>query len=370
VSEALGLPDDASGWVVLRDARSGLEYLRGCRDIARHGLELDLHAYQCHVFLDPSIVHDDPAGDWARLAWRIGLGGVPDVREALQDQLLEPTRIAVGELFTARTVRDLAGAALAASDRAAEVLVTQALEGIREPLAAVGKAIGATSGRGATLAAVREGAEIRIRGIVETVRAGRRAGAVGSGPAAVASWLGSDRSRWALLTSWAAGACLGDLVRASSPVAATGVFDAWAAGSAVARSAAELEIEEPTVERVVRITRALLAVPVGATSRLADGDDAADVALAGWLAIPAVAAATGWNEWQGVAYVAREPFEEWLGALGARDATSGIVDAPSLTAALAARAAARGYRAPVLGDAAAEAAPTRGRKAKAKRSES
>jgi hypothetical protein len=165
------------------------------------------------------------------------------------------------------------------------------------------------------------------------------------------------------------GACLGDLVRASSPVAATGVFDAWAAGSAVARSAAELEIEEPTVERVVRITRALLAVPVGATARLADGDDAADVALAEWLAIPAVAAATGWNEWQGVAYVAREPFEEWLGALGARDASAGIVDAPSLTSALAARVAAGGYRAPVSADPTVEAAPPRGRKPRSKRSE-
>jgi hypothetical protein len=369
VTEALGLPDDASAWVVLRDVRTGLEYLRGCRDIARHGLELDLHAYQCHVFLDPSVVHDDPAGDWARLAWRIGLRGVPDVREALQDQLLEPTRVAVGGLFMAQTIRDGAGAALAASDRASEALVRQALEDIREPLAGVGKAIGATSGRGATLQAVRDGAESRIRGIVDTIRAGRRAAAAGSGPAAVASWLGSDRARWTVLTSWAVGACLGDLVRASSPGAATGVFDAWAAGSAVARSAVELEIEEPVVERVVRITRALLAVPVGATTRLGEGTDAADAALAEWLAIPAVAAATGWNEWQGAAYVGAEPFEEWLGALAARDATAGTTDAPSLTSALAARISAGGYRVPTPGEATIETPPPRGRKARAKRSE-
>jgi hypothetical protein len=369
VSDALGLPDDASAWVVLRDMRTGLEYLRGCRDIARHGLELDLHAYQCHVFVDPTVVHDDAAGDWARLAWRLGLGGVPDVREALQDQLLEPTRLAVGELFMARTVRDVAGAALAGSERASDALLRQALEGIREPLAAVGKAIGATSGRGATSAAVRDGAEVRIRGIVETVRAGRRTDADGTDAAAVARWLGSDRARWGVLTWWAVGACLGDLVRASSPGATTGVFDAWAAGGAVARSALELEVEEPIVERVVRIVRALLAVPVGASTRLGDGDAAADAALVEWLAIPAVAAATGWNEWQGVAYVAREPFEEWLAALGARDATAGTAHSVSLTSRLAARVAEGGYRAPVLAEAAAGSATPRSRKPRAKRSD-
>jgi glycosidase len=366
--QALGLPDDASAWVILRDQRSGLEYLRGCRDIARHGLELDLRAYQCHVFLDPTVVHDDPAGDWARLAWRIGLGGVPDAREALQDQLLEPTRVAVGGLFTAGTVRDVAGAALAPSDTASERLVAHALDGIREPLAEVGKAIGVTSGRGATLAAVRDGAEGRIRGIVGLVRAGRRAGATDTGAVAVARWLGADRARWAGITWWAVGACLGDLVRASGPVAATGVFDAWAAGGAIARSAVELEVEEPAVERVVRISRALLAVPVGASARLGDGDSAADTALAEWLATPAVAAATGWNEWDGQAYVAREPFEEWLSALGARDASTGITAAPALTASLAERVAAGGYRAPAPAGG-TDGAPRRARKPRTRRSD-
>jgi hypothetical protein len=372
VTEALGLPDETTAWVVLRDQRSGQEYLRSCRDIARHGLELELHAYQAQVFLDPTVVHDDAAGDWARLAWRIGLAGVPDVRDALQDQLLEPTRVAVAALFTAQAVRDVAGAALAPTDAAAEALVGQALETIREPLAGVAKAIGATSGRGASMAAVREGAASRIRGIVTTVRAGRRSDAAGTGARVVGEWLGTDRARWATLVSWALGACLGDLVRASSPVAATGVFDAWAAAGAVARSALELEIEESVVERVARNVRALLAVPVGASAALAGSGTAADAALAGWLSIPAVAAATGWNEWHEQAYVAREPFEEWMAVLGARDATAGALDAPDLTARMVLRVADQGFRAPTASEAPEpptdEPAPAPTKRARGKRS--
>jgi len=369
VREAIGLPDDASAWVILRDQRSGLEFLRSCRDVAANGLELDLHAYQCHVFLDPSVVHDDAAGDWARLAWRIGLGGVPDVRAALQDQLLEPTRVAVASLFDAQVVRDVAGAALAPRDAAAGALVEHALEVIREPLAGVARATGATSGRGASLATVRDGAATRLRAIVDSVRVGRRAGAA-TDPAAVARWLGTDRARWTIVTSWAVGACLGDLVRASAPTATVGVFDAWAAGSAVARSAVELDVAEDQLEQVTRMVRGLLAVPVGATAQLVADDTAADAALAGWLAVPAVAVATGWNEWHGQAYVAQGPFELWLEALAVRDAIMGTADAPRLAARVVARVAADGYRAPAPGpgedadDGAAAAEPS----AKGKRS--
>jgi hypothetical protein len=342
VSEALALPDDPTAWLVLRDQRTGLEYLRSCRDVAAHGLELDLRAYQCHVFLEPSLVHDDAAGDWARLAWRLGLAGVPDVHAALRDQLLEPARLAVAGLFEAQTVRDIAGAGLAPGERAATALVDHALETLRDPLAAVAKAIGATSGRGASVSAVRDRAATRIRALVTTVREGRAGGAEGDGAAAVAAWLGSDRARWATLTSWAVGACLGDLVRASTPEASVGVSDAWAAPVAIARVATELELDENVAERVARTARALLAVPVGGSARLAE--DAA--ALPEWLAIPAVASATGWNEWQGRAFVAQEPFTEWIEALGVRDAVLGTPDGLATATAAAERVRAAGFEIP------------------------
>ena len=67
-----------------------------------------------------------------------------------------------------------------------------------------------------------------------TVREGRAAGAADGG-AVLAEWIGTDRARWATLTSWAVSASLGDLVRATTPEASVGVSDAWAAPVAITR---------------------------------------------------------------------------------------------------------------------------------------
>jgi hypothetical protein len=120
------------------------------------------------------------------------------------------------------------------------------------------------------------------------------------------------------------------------------VSDAWAAPVAIARVATELELDENVAERVARTARALLAVPVGGSARLAE--DAA--ALPEWLAIPAVASATGWNEWQGRAFVAQEPFTEWIEALGVRDAVLGTPDGLATATAAAERVRAAGFEIP------------------------
>jgi glycosidase len=356
---ALSVPDDGSAWLVLRDAHTGLEHLRNCRDIHAKGLELELHAYQSQVFLDPGVVWDDPAGDWGRLAWRVGLSGVPDVRAALQDQLLEPARLAVDSLFLVSTVRDIAGAGLATSEPKATALVGSALDRLAVPLESLGRAVGATAGRGVSAHKVREAAARRLMDLVSQVRAGRVAdpgmlvrgsvaatdaadvasGAVVDDAIALARWVGTDRSRWATLVGWAIGACLGDLVGASTPGATVGVYDAWAAGPAVSRVVDELGLPPEVATRVAVLTRALLAVPLGALTGTAEDDR-----LAAWLELPAVRVATGWNEWQGSAFVSREAVEEWLDTLAAREAASGATGAFASAAVVARSLAASGYR--------------------------
>ena len=292
---------------MLRDLRTGLEHLRNCHDIHARGLELDLHAYQSHVFLDPSVVWDDPAGDWGRLAWRIGLSGVPDVQAALRDQLLEPARLAVDSLFQARVVRDVAGAGLAPVDATATTLIDSALESLSQPLEAIARAIGATSGRGASVDTVRSAVARRLVDLVSAVRAGRAAtpprsaaarraaatpavpavpatspagtsGATADDPVRLAAWVGTDRARWATLVGWAVGTCLGDLVGASTPGAVVGVFDAWAAGPAITRVVGELGMPTDVASRVAVLVRAMLAVPVGALTQRRPGRVADDVA--------------------------------------------------------------------------------------------
>ncbi len=338
--EALGLPGDHTAWVILRDARTGLEHLRSCRDIHAQGLELDLRAYGSHVFLDPEVVHDDAAGDWARLAWRVGLGGVPDLRAALRDQLLEPTRMAVDGLFRAETVRDVAGAAMTRRGLAADALLAQAVEALAGPLAAVAQAVGATAGRGTSSAVVQARVGERLAGLVRVARMARirpvvAHPAAGTGPtdtsvdsgasdgdadaAVVGAWLGRDRERWTSLVAWAVAAGLGDLVEASTPEAAVGVYDAWGAGGAVARTARDLGLAHDAAEGVALIVRGLVASPVGISTRIHDAPDA----LASWVATPAVAMATGRNEWQGETFVVQESLTRMLEALAARDVILG-----------------------------------------------
>ena len=68
LGEGLGLPTENAAWVILRDGRSGLEWLRRCRDIHESGLDLELHAYECRVYLAPRVVWDGAGRGYARLA--------------------------------------------------------------------------------------------------------------------------------------------------------------------------------------------------------------------------------------------------------------------------------------------------------------
>jgi glycosidase len=368
----LGVPDDGSAWLVLRDLRTGLEHLRNCHDIHSQGLELDLHAYQSHVFLDPSVVWDDAAGDWGRLAWRIGLSGVPDVQAALRDQLLEPARLAVDSLFQASVVRDVAGAGLAPAEETATTLIDTALQSLAQPLEAIARAIGATAGRGASVDTVRSAVARRLVGLVSVVRAGRAAtpsrsaaarraaatpavpavpvaspigtsGAAVDDPVRLAAWVGTDRARWATLVGWAVGTCLGDLVGATTPGAVVGVFDAWAAGPALTRVVGELGMPIDAASRVAVLVRSMLAVPVGA---LTTGDQVAS--LTTWLQAPAVRAATGWNQWQSAEFVFQQAFDEWLEALAATETAAGLTGGFARASALAALVVAHEFRVDAL----------------------
>ncbi|MEO8511176.1 MAG: alpha-amylase family glycosyl hydrolase [Chloroflexota bacterium] len=88
LADALGLAPDAA-WVVLRDAVSGLEYLRSASELRERGLRVALDAYGRQVFTSIREVAD-PAGRHARLAERLGSGGVPSIDEALWEQGLAP----------------------------------------------------------------------------------------------------------------------------------------------------------------------------------------------------------------------------------------------------------------------------------------
>jgi len=93
--ESLGLSGDSSTVFAWRDSLSGLEYLRRSSDFEQHGLPLDLHAYQCHVFLDWRELHVTPSQPWDRLCDRLKERGVSSLDDELVNLELRPVHDAL-----------------------------------------------------------------------------------------------------------------------------------------------------------------------------------------------------------------------------------------------------------------------------------
>ncbi|HRY79379.1 MAG TPA: alpha-amylase family glycosyl hydrolase [Spirochaetia bacterium] len=85
LAEALGLSGKEGRFLVFREQRSELWYLRPSKDVAAKGLHLALNGYESQVFLDVHEVEDDATGRYGTLCRRLGGAGAPDLSAALQD---------------------------------------------------------------------------------------------------------------------------------------------------------------------------------------------------------------------------------------------------------------------------------------------
>jgi glycosidase len=125
LAEALGLHAEEGCFLVMREERSGLWFLRRSRDIAERGLALALDGYQSQVFLDLFEARDDGRGLYDELCDSLGGRGVPDLSEALEDLALKELyailgRLAGRSLFTG--LRSLVEPGLPAAKRRKEAL--------------------------------------------------------------------------------------------------------------------------------------------------------------------------------------------------------------------------------------------------------
>jgi glycosidase len=106
--EGLGLTGDAEAILAFRDSLTGLEYLRRSGQLAGQGLRLDLHAYQCHVFLDWRELRATAQQPWDRLCDQLNGGGVPSLDDALVSLELRPVHDALRLQLDSGIVRLLA----------------------------------------------------------------------------------------------------------------------------------------------------------------------------------------------------------------------------------------------------------------------
>ena len=106
--EGLGLSADSGAVLAFRDSLTGLEYLRRAGQMADQGLTVDLHAYQCHVFLDWRELHSTAEQPWDRLCDQLNGRGVPSLDDALINLELQPVHDALRLALDSGVVRLLA----------------------------------------------------------------------------------------------------------------------------------------------------------------------------------------------------------------------------------------------------------------------
>ncbi len=142
LGEGLGLSGDFGAVVAFRDSLTGLEYLRRAEDLLNRGLTLNLHAYQCHVFLDWHELHPTAEQPWDRLSDLLNGRGVPNLADELVNLELKPVHDALRQLLDPGVVRHFAdiaehpravGAVRSEKNRSATCRVSQAgMDEVRE----------------------------------------------------------------------------------------------------------------------------------------------------------------------------------------------------------------------------------------------
>ena len=108
LGEGLGLSGDRGAVVAWRDSLTSLEYLRRAEDLLDRGLTFDLHAYQCHVFLDWHELQPTAEQPWDRLSDWLNGRGVPNLADELVNLELKPMHDTLRQLLDPGMVRHFA----------------------------------------------------------------------------------------------------------------------------------------------------------------------------------------------------------------------------------------------------------------------
>ncbi len=297
LAEGLGLPNEAGSFAIFRDARTGLESLRSCRELWEHGLRLSLDAYESHVFWEFREVRDGVAGQWARLAARLGGASVPSLDDALRELQLEPVHRPLREVFRGGLGPSLLDGSPSKTELVElEARVTRFLEALAEATGVAGDVQRlAAATRGRTELARREMPELHSR---------------------------ADR---ASLLGWLVLSRTGELAPAADVAATSRAwYDELRLAGPFATASRDAGLNEAEAWSAAELVRVLLTLP--RPSGLRGPARMADLRLLDqWLARDLVRTAIGTNTWEGVEYLDRDAFRstlEWAVRLDAIDAAA------------------------------------------------
>ena len=297
LGEGLGLTNDDRHYLVFRDQRTGLEYLRPSRELCERGMYVELAAYQCQVFLDLREVRDD-VGLYGELARQLGGAGVPSLDAALRDLALKPVQDPVAALVSGDVLRRLLAARRDASEGGHEPIPQALFDEVetreRFALEAAARIAGGWEDPGGVAIEARRAVEVVLGlpglpagdgtdagGAAATRPPGTDSDADGEGEAseaagpplavrdtflAAASRLREDfpddLPTWSVLLDWA---LLSPLGRVSGPIGAgarsRAWLDEWNLSPQVAGGLRDLGLDEPAIGRAIDTLRVVLGLP-------------------------------------------------------------------------------------------------------------
>ena len=142
LGNGLRLPEGDGLWLIYRDAVSGLEHLRSCRELRSDGFFFNLDGYRLHCFQEFRETAEDDEHQWSELAVHLDGQGVRSIEDALGQwrltELLEPFR----RMLSPERIKRLA------SNDDREEAVAELLEVARTDVAALlGAALSATGSK-------------------------------------------------------------------------------------------------------------------------------------------------------------------------------------------------------------------------------
>jgi glycosidase len=291
LAAALELPAEPNAYVVLRDAATGLEFLRSCAELHERGLYVELKAYSLHVFTSPRVITDSD-GRIAELAAALAGRGVADVQQALAELELADVLGPFGRLVSAEILRPV----LEPEDSGAadlEVRYERIAEALDETLEAIAR---------------RTGEEVRTLDAQSTVEDLRRWSRSAPGQSKV--------HRAASVAFMLLRRC--DVESAAKKVdrPIRSRLDDWHLLPVLSRSLSGMGYETAECSDVAATVRAMF----GCDELLDERPDwTADLAgfVKGLLADPEIASYLGVNRSQGVDWFVSEPWDELLGWLPA-----------------------------------------------------
>ena len=106
---SLNLSRNDSHFVLLREHRSNLWYIRSSKDLSENGFFLSLKGYESQIFLNIHEVHDDRHGRWARLNNDLQGRGTADPETAIMDIFLGELYYRFSEIVDQEIIRAMQG---------------------------------------------------------------------------------------------------------------------------------------------------------------------------------------------------------------------------------------------------------------------